>query len=190
MTKNNILSNKKIPNKPVRLIDESGNMLGIMSRDEALLIAKNRSLDLIIKSLSADPMVCIIGDVNKFIFQQNKQKKKPKKQITKQISVGPNIGVHDLTRLVKDGIKFLVDGMQVSYNIKLRRRVKKRENRPAVLIRCNKVFNEIVRVIKELGIGKSDCVKYVSNEQLLGMVHFVPLKVTLDIDTIDFKMVI
>ena len=63
----------------VRVIDNQGNNLGVMSTKEALQIARDRDLDLVEVSPNANPPVCRIVDFGKFLYERTKKEKEAKK---------------------------------------------------------------------------------------------------------------
>src|SRR5260370_17663144 len=65
--------NERIRAREVRGIDEEGAQLGVMQPYEAVRLARERGLDLVEISPTADPPVCKITDYGKFLYQQNKQ---------------------------------------------------------------------------------------------------------------------
>jgi translation initiation factor IF-3 len=64
----------------LRLIDDGGEQMGIVSRQEALALADERGFDLVEISPTADPPVCRLMDYGKFLFQQNKKRQAAKKR--------------------------------------------------------------------------------------------------------------
>lgn len=64
----------------LRLIDDGGEQMGIVSRQEALALAVERGFDLVEISPTADPPVCRLMDFGKFLFQQNKKRQAAKKR--------------------------------------------------------------------------------------------------------------
>ncbi|MFX5031303.1 translation initiation factor IF-3, partial [Acinetobacter baumannii] len=68
----------------VRVIGSDGQMIGVLSRDEALRMAEDEGLDLVEIQPNADPPVCRIMDFGKFKFEQQKKAAAAKKK-TKQV---------------------------------------------------------------------------------------------------------
>jgi len=105
---------------------ETGEQLGILSRDEALRIAKDRGLDLVLVAPNANPPVCKIMDYGKYKYLQNKKaqeaKKKQKQIEVKEMKLRPTTEEHDFNFKVKNMIKFLQKGNKVRVNIFLRGR--------------------------------------------------------------------
>src|SRR5215472_6177124 len=73
-----IRTNERIRVREVRVIDDEGNQLGVMAPFEALKIARERNLDLVEVSPTAQPPVCRIMDYGKFLYQQEKREREAK----------------------------------------------------------------------------------------------------------------
>ena len=118
--------NEEIIDKEVRLIDDEGNQLGIMSAEEALKIAEERGFDLVKIAPNSTPPVCRIMDYGKFRFEQTKKEKEAKKnQKTieiKEVRMSPSIDTNDFNTKLKNGRKFLVDGDRVKVSVRFRGR--------------------------------------------------------------------
>ena len=103
------------------MIDEEGKQLGILSRNEALQIAKDRELDLVEISPDAKPPVAKVVDWGKFNYQKTKQQNKNKKLAKalemKQMRFGLKIGDHDLNIKMGKVRKFLEVGHKVKITI-------------------------------------------------------------------------
>ena len=110
----------------VRLIDEEGVMVGIVSIDEALARAEEADLDLVNISPNADPPVCKILDFGKYRYEQQKKEKNAKKNqhVTeiKEIRLSASIEDHDIEVKAKNAIKFLQDGDKVKVSLRFRGR--------------------------------------------------------------------
>lgn len=117
--------NKKIRSEKVRLIDEKGEQLGIVEREKALQISKERELDLVQVTDKVDPPVCKIMDYGKYLYRQEKKDKKNKKtSVLKSIRIGFNTSSHDLETKAKAVQKFLNKGDKVKIEMRLRGREK------------------------------------------------------------------
>jgi len=79
----------------VRLVDENGAQMGIMSSRDALNIAREKGLDLVLIAPNANPPVCKIVDLGKYLYEQTKREKEAKKKQTK-------IEVKEMRYTVKD----------------------------------------------------------------------------------------
>ncbi len=101
----------------LRVIDEAGNQLGVISKSEALAAAERAGLDLVEVSPAANPPVAKIIDWGKYNYQKTKQLQQQKKQQKsvdiKQIRLGMRIGEHDLEIKLNRARKFLEAGNKV-----------------------------------------------------------------------------
>lgn len=120
--KNDLLINDEIRAKEVRLIDEEGNTLGVVSLEEAQRVAAGKDLDLVNIAPTANPPVCRIMDYGKYIFDANKREKEARKKQKvidiKEVRLTLGIGEHDLQVKVKSAVKFLSDGDKVKLTVK------------------------------------------------------------------------
>ena len=120
------LINEEIRAKEVRLIDQNGEQLGIMSTQEALAKAAEANLDLVNISPNAAPPVCRIMDYGKFRYEQEKKlkeaKKKQKTTELKEMRLGIFIEEHDIDTKAKTVSKFLDDGDKVKISMRFRGR--------------------------------------------------------------------
>ena len=126
MTITELMINEQIRDKEIRLIDENGEQLGIVSSREAQKIADERKLDLVKIAPTAKPPVCRIMDYGKYKFDQAKKEKEArKKQKTvdvKELRLSPSIDTHDVQVKVKKANEFLKDGDKVKISIRFRGR--------------------------------------------------------------------
>jgi len=110
----------------LRVIDDDGKQLGILSRSEALQLADERGLDLVEISPDADPPVAKIVDWGKYNYQRTKQLQKNRKTTKslemKQMRFGLKIGQHDLDIKMSKVAKFLEAGHKVKITIVYRGR--------------------------------------------------------------------
>jgi translation initiation factor IF-3 len=119
--------NNQIRAAQVRVIDEKGGQLGVLSLQEAAKIAQERNLDLIQISEKADPPVCRIMDYGKYLYWQGKKEKesvKHKSGETKITQLSFNISQHDLEVKAAKSKKFLEKGYRVIISMVLRGREK------------------------------------------------------------------
>ena len=122
----NFAINEEIREKEVRLINSNGDMLGVVSSKEALRLAEEAELDLVKISPNANPPVCKIMDLGKFIYEQSKKdkdaRKKQKVINVKEIRVSPTIEEHDIGIKSNNARKFLIDGDKVKITVRFRGR--------------------------------------------------------------------
>ena len=120
--------NKDIRATEVRLIDEEGEQIGIISITEALEKAQASGLDLVEISPNAKPPVCKIMDYEKFRFQQIKKKKEAKRQQKrgqtklKRLRIRPGIEDGDYQVKLRNLMRFLKDGDRVEISLRFRGR--------------------------------------------------------------------
>jgi translation initiation factor IF-3 len=101
----------------LRVIDQDGNQIGVLSRDEALQMAMDQELDLVEISPNANPPVAKIVDWGKFNYQRTKQLQKNKRHAktleVKQMRFGLKISDHDLGVKLNKVSNFLENGHKV-----------------------------------------------------------------------------
>ncbi len=118
--------NEQIRDKEVRLIDQEGEQVGIVSSKEAQRLADEAKLDLVKIAPNAKPPVCRIMDYGKYRFDMAKKEKEAKKKQKvidiKELRLSPNIDTHDVQVKVKKAIEFLKDGDKVKVSIRFRGR--------------------------------------------------------------------
>lgn len=116
----------------MRVIDEDGAQLGVMSPFEALRMARERESDLVEVNPKAAPPVCKIMDYGKYQYQQSKieknNKAKQKKVEMKGIRIGLRTDAHDKEFKKSQTEKFLQKGDKVKVEILLRGREKAHQN--------------------------------------------------------------
>ena len=118
--------NGQIREKEVQVIDENGAKLGVMPIKEAISVAEEKDLDLVLVAPNGKPPVCKIMNYGKYKFEQAKKEKEArKKQKTvelKEIRVTPNIDEHDFEFKCRNARKFLEDGAKVKITVRFRGR--------------------------------------------------------------------
>ncbi len=112
----------------IRLIDESNNQVGIVSRDEALGRARENGLDLVEVAPTSDPPVCRIMDYGKWLYQQKRKSREAYKKsqrhtaALKEIRLRPETDKHDLDIKVSHAREFLEKGHKVQFTVFFRGR--------------------------------------------------------------------
>ncbi len=118
--------NEHIQASELRVIDDNGKQLGVLSKQEALALARSKDLDLVEVSPDAKPPVARIINWGKYNYQRSKQQQKSRKSIKstelKQMRFGLKIGEHDLGIKLGKVDKFLADGHKVKLIIVYRGR--------------------------------------------------------------------
>jgi len=110
----------------VRLLDEEGKQIGIVTKLEALQKAKELDLDVVEVASNAKPPVAKLIDFKKFKYQEAKKeqeiRKNQKNVGVKEIRLRPFIGQHDFDTRLKKAKEFLADGNQVKLSLFFRGR--------------------------------------------------------------------
>jgi translation initiation factor IF-3 len=128
----NIPLNEHIRAKLLQVIDQDGNNLGQISKDEALRLAQAAELDLFVVSDKADVPIAKILDYGKYKFEQSKKDKSTKKKQGsdyKEVKMGYNIAIGDYNTRLKRAKEFLDKGKKVKLNITLKGREMQHLNR-------------------------------------------------------------
>jgi len=138
--------NERITASRLRVIDEHNNQIGVVNKEKALELAREKNLDLVLIAPNADPPVARIIDFNKFLYQLEKKekeaKKGAKKGVVKDIQLSLFIGPADLQRLINKGKEFLDSGHQLRISLNLKGRE---------ITKQNMAFDLINRFIAGLG---------------------------------------
>ena len=112
--------------REVRVIDDEGKQLGIMPPYEALKLAREKNLDLVEVSATAQPPVCRIMDFGKYLYEQEKKERAAKKHqhviTVKEVKFRINVDEHDYETKKKHVLRFLEDGDKVKATIFFRGR--------------------------------------------------------------------
>ena len=123
---NDLMINEEIRDREVRVVDQNGEQLGVMSARQALELAEERQLDLVKIAPTARPPVCKLMDYGKYRFEQSKREReirKNQKVVTiKEVRLSATIEDHDIEVREKQAIKFLKDGDKVKATIRFRGR--------------------------------------------------------------------
>lgn len=118
--------NQQIRVREVRLIDDEGNQLGILSIQEALQLAFERNLDLVEVAPNAVPPVCRLLDYGKYQYEKQKKDREARKAQKiieiKEIRLRPRTGEHDLDTKVRQAVSFLEEGSKVKVAVRFRGR--------------------------------------------------------------------
>ena len=111
--------NERIRITPVRLIDENGDVVGVVETDDARARARDLGLDLVEMSADSRPPVCRIMDYGRYKYEQSKKdranKAKTKVAELKEVRLGRSMKIdpHDVLIRMKQARKFLIDGHRV-----------------------------------------------------------------------------
>jgi translation initiation factor IF-3 len=135
----------------VRLVDERGNMVGVVLRNEALTMAASAGLDLVEVAPNADPPVCKILDYGKFKYEEQKKKNEARKKQkiieVKEIKLRPSIDDHDYEVKMRAMNKFIEEGDKVKVTMRFRgRELAHQDIGMNVLIRVRDDLDAIAKV--------------------------------------------
>lgn len=108
------------------MVDHNGEMKGVMSVRDALVLAEEAGLDLVEVSPNASPPVCKILDFGKYKYEMQKKaaeaRKKQKTIDVKEIKIRPGIEQHDYEVKMRNAKRFLEDGDKVKVTMRFRGR--------------------------------------------------------------------
>ena len=142
--------NEEIRVPQVRLIDENGEMLGVLSIRDALYKAFQAGLDLLEISPNAVPPVCKITDYGKFKYEAQKKaneaRKKQKVVEIKEIKVRPNIDDHDYDVKMRQAKGFIGEGDKVKVTLRFRGREMAHQELGVKLL--ERIRTELVELVK------------------------------------------
>jgi translation initiation factor IF-3 len=117
------LINEKIKAEKLQVISSEGKNLGILKRQEALELARNANLDLVLMTDNRDDNIPVVKimDFGKVVYEKKKQaieaKKNQKIIQIKEIQLRPKIGEHDYQTKINQAIEFLKEGKHVKVNL-------------------------------------------------------------------------
>lgn len=157
--------NERIFASELRVLDNEGKQIGVMSKYEALKLAQEQELDLVEVAPMAKPPVAKIIDYNKFLYQEAKKKQEEKKKAktseTKEIRLGPFMSDNDLQVMIRRGREFLEDGDKVRLVVKFRGR---QITHPEF---GKEVVNKVVTALAD--ISKVDREPHFEGKQMIGL---------------------
>ncbi|MCD8123669.1 MAG: translation initiation factor IF-3 [Lachnospiraceae bacterium] len=118
--------NGQIGDREIRLIGSHGEQVGIMNSREALRMARDEELDLVMIAPTAKPPVCKIIDYSKYRYETARKEKEARKKQrtieTKEVRLSPNIEENDLNTKANAARKFLEKGNKVKVTLRFRGR--------------------------------------------------------------------
>ncbi len=135
----------------VRLVDENGEMIGVISPADALEKAYKAGLDLVEVSPNADPPVCKVLDYGKYKFEEQKRRselrKKQKVIDVKEIQLRPGIDKHDFDVKMRSARKFIEEGDKLKVTLRFRgREMSHQELGMDVLKRVEETLQDVAKV--------------------------------------------
>jgi translation initiation factor IF-3 len=128
------------------LIDHENNNRGLIDTREALQLAENAGLDLVVVSEGKDAPVAKILNYGKHQYQQKKRHRQSSQPTLKEVTLRPNVGESDYTIRINRATEWLSKGNSVKFQIRLRGREHQHRERAAELLD---------RIVADLGqVGK------------------------------------
>lgn len=144
------LLNEEIREKEIRVLDSDGSQLGMMFSRDALQLAEEKELDLVMISPTAKPPVCRIMDFGKYIYEQSKKDKEAKKKqkviLVKEVRLSPTIMENDIEIKANNAKKFLLAEDKVKVTVRFRGR----EAEYAYI--GNKILNSFFKKVEDICI--------------------------------------
>ena len=151
--KDGLRVNREIRAQQVRLIDDEGKMLGVMTVPEALRIAEDRGLDLLEIAPTASPPTCKIMDYGKYKYEEKKKAAASRKNqvvvTIKEIQMRPRTDQHDFETKMKHARRFLLDGDKVKVNLRFMGREMAHQESGLVVV------NKAIEYVKDLAMVES-----------------------------------
>lgn len=121
-----MIINEQIRAQELRLIGKDGEQIGVVSRNEALKIAEQAELDLVLVSPNAKPPVARVIDYGKYRYEQQKREKEQRKNqktiSVKEIRLSPTIDDHDFNTKLRQARSFIEGEDKVKVSVRFRGR--------------------------------------------------------------------
>lgn len=154
MPQDGVRRNEMIRAREVRVIGAEGDQLGILSRAEAIALAKEHGMDLVEVAATSDPPVCRIMDYGKFKYEQQKKKADAKKRQSviqiKEIKVRPKTDDHDYETKLRHIRRFLEDGDRCKVTVFFRgREIVHKDRGVAILERMVQDLADVAKLEQE-----------------------------------------
>ncbi|MFZ4403523.1 MAG: translation initiation factor IF-3 [Pseudobdellovibrionaceae bacterium] len=149
--KDSLRVNREIRAQQIRVIDEEGVMLGVMTVPEALRLAEDRGLDLLEIAPTAAPPTCKIMDYGKWKYENKKKATAARKKqvivLIKEVQLRPRTDQHDFETKMNHSRRFLLDGNKVKISLRfLGREMAHQELGLDLLKKCVKFVEDLAMV--------------------------------------------
>ncbi|HHT9144613.1 MAG: translation initiation factor IF-3 [Candidatus Brocadiaceae bacterium] len=154
--------NERIRSSTVRLIDENGVQIGVITKEEAIAKAKSVESDLVEVAPDATPPVCRIMNYGKFKYKQKKKMHQKQHVVQlKELRLRPKTGEHDVQTKIRQARKFLENKDRVLINMMF----KGRERAHAEL--GNEILKQIAVALEDIAKVEKD---RISDERRMGII--------------------
>jgi translation initiation factor IF-3 len=162
--------NERIYAQTLRVLNDEGKQVGILSRQEGLEQARAQGLDLVEVAPMAQPPVAKLIDFKKFLYQEEKKKREEKRKAkvteTKEVRLGPFMSDNDLQVMIRRCRDFLTDGDKVRLVVKFRgREMTRTEFGRSVLNKLLQAVQDISKVDKDAKMEGRQMVAVISPER-------------------------
>lgn len=166
--------NEKIFASQLRVLDSTGQQIGVLSKYEALQKAREEGLDLVEVASHANPPVAKLIDFKKFLYQEEKkrrdEKKKAKTSETKEVRLGPFMSDNDLMVMVNRAREFIQDGDKVRLVVKFKgRQITKTTFGVDVITKVANALSDIAKIDKESRMEGRQMVAILSQDKKTGL---------------------
>jgi len=131
--------------REVRVIGSNSEQLGVMTPEDALVLAREEGLDLVEVAANSRPPVCRIMDYGRYKYEQKKKSAKGAKSHSatlKEVKLRPGTDQHDLNFKLNNVRRFLMDGDKVKVTVMFRGRE---------MVHKNRGRTQLEEVMKQLG---------------------------------------
>lgn len=146
------LINRQIKSPQVLLIDHENNNRGLTDTRDALRLAEEADLDLVIVSDGKDTPVAKILDYGKHQYQQKKRQHQSARTTVKEVRLRPNIGESDYSLRINRATEWLSKGDSVKFQIRLRGR--EHQNRDRAIDLLEQIVTDLGAVGKVQSLDK------------------------------------
>ncbi|MGH7245880.1 MAG: translation initiation factor IF-3 [Candidatus Levyibacteriota bacterium] len=162
--------NERVWAASLRVLDNEGKQVGVLSRADALAKAKEAGLDLVEIAPNASPPVAKIIDYKKFLYQiakkQREEKRNTKVTETKEVRLGPFMNDHDLNVMIQRARGFLEDSDKVRLVLKFSgRQVTHPEFGYEIIRKVTTALNDISKLEKEPRLEGKQLIAIISPER-------------------------
>lgn len=153
----------------MRLLDENGKQIGVVSKIEALQKAKELGIDVVEIAANATPPVAKLIDFKKFKYQEAKKERENRKSQknvgVKEVRLRPFIGQHDFDTRLKQGKEFLEEGNQLKISVFFKGREITRKEFGFAVIRKFLDSLELIKIVREPHMEGRTLVAMIANDK-------------------------
>lgn len=146
-----MIINDRIRAQEIRVIDEDGKQLGIIKREDALKLADEKGLDLVLLNPNLVPPVAKLTNYGKLKYEMQKKEKQAKKSsktasVQKELKLSPKISEHDIQVRLTRGKEFLGKGHKVKFVVNFKGR---ESTHPDI---GERILRRLIEDLKDFGV--------------------------------------